>query len=176
LAWPSASGSWAGIKDGSGSSPNPDKDQPSTSPSLPVETAGERAHILVIEDNSADVLLIRRAIKGSHINAEIRVLTDGAQAIQAFEDYDANPSLPCPSLVILDINLPKKLGGEVLRHLRKAKSCSQALVIVVSTSDAQNDRDAMEGLGANAYFRKPSEFAEFMKLGDIVKSVLKRDA
>lgn len=78
--------------------------------------------------------------------------------------------------MILDINLPKKLGGEVLRHLRKAKSCSQALVIVVSTSDAQNDRDAMEGLGANAYFRKPSEFAEFMKLGDIVKSVLKRDA
>jgi DNA-binding response OmpR family regulator len=164
---------WTGTKDESGSSLSRGKDRSSTSPSPADETIGERVHILVIEDNSADVLLIRRAIKGSHINADIRVLNDGAQAMRAFDAYDTDPLLPFPALVILDINLPKKLGGEVLSHLRKAKWGSQVPVIAVSTSDSQKDRDAMEKFGANAYFHKPSEVSGFMKLGAIVKFVLK---
>jgi DNA-binding NarL/FixJ family response regulator len=59
--------------------------------------------------------------------------------------------------------------------MRSRPRCAQAHVIVVSTSDSKSDREVMKELGADGYFRKPSEFDEFMKLGELVKSVLARD-
>ena len=79
---------------------------------------------------------------------------------------------PCPELIILDINLPKRQGGEVLQHLRGSRRCASALVIAISTSGSVEDRDRMTKLGANGYFHKPSEYAEFMKLGNLINQVL----
>ena len=104
------------------------------------------------------------------------MVRDGQQATQFFDRADADPAQPCPDIVILDINLPKKQGGEVLRHMRGRARCSRAYVIVVSTSDSERDKEIMKELGADVYFRKPSEFDEFMKLGEIVKDVLTREA
>lgn len=84
--------------------------------------------------------------------------------------------MPCPALVILDINLPKKQGGDVLKYMRKSHRCAEAIVLVVSTSDSASDREQMTSLGANGYFRKPSQFDEFMKIGDVVKGLLGRPA
>ena len=84
----------------------------------------------------------------------------------------ATASFPCPDLVLLDINLPKKPGGEVLRHMRDCRRCEKTPVIVVSTSDSVQDREDMSRLGANGYFRKPSQYAQFMKLGELIKEVL----
>jgi DNA-binding NarL/FixJ family response regulator len=66
----------------------------------------------------------------------------------------------------------KKQGSEVLKHMRRSRRCANALVIAVSTSDSAPDREQMTKLGVNGYFHKPSEYAAFMKLGDIVKALL----
>jgi two-component system, chemotaxis family, response regulator Rcp1 len=120
------------------------------------------------------VLLIRRAITSVFPNAEIQVVTDGQQAIEAFETLDGDASLPCPTLMILDINLPKKPGSDVLKYMRSSGRCCQARVLVVSTSNAEKDRETMQELGADGYFRKPSDVAAFMKLGEIVKALIER--
>lgn len=92
--------------------------------------------------------------------------------MQFFDQADSDPGAPCPTLVLLDINLPKKQGGEVLKHLRHSRRCADALVVIVSTSDSERDRQGMKKLGADEYFRKPSEYDEFMKLGDLIKALL----
>lgn len=135
-------------------------------------TAQDFPLILVVEDNAADVFLIREAIAASGIRAGIHSVRDGEQATKFFDDADRDGSAPCPNLVILDINLPKKHGIEVLRHLRESPRCGNAAVIVVSTSDSAQDREESMKRGANGYFRKPSEFDEFLKLGDLIRALL----
>jgi DNA-binding response OmpR family regulator len=157
---------------GSGSSPSSEKDRLSASPSQSEQQAGELRHILIVEDNVADVLLIRHAIKAANIHAHLHVINDGEQAIRFFDQLDGDHAAPCPALVILDINLPKKQGGEVLQHMRKSRRSADSLVIAVSTSDSARDREDMTKLGANSYFRKPSEYVNFMKLGNVIKELL----
>jgi DNA-binding response OmpR family regulator len=118
------------------------------------------------------VYLIREAILATRIRAELHVVDDGDKAVQFFDRIDRTEGAPCPALVILDINLPKRPGGEVLRHMRKSRKCCNAPVLVVSTSDSVQDREEMAGLGANAYFHKPSDYDGFMKLADIIRPLL----
>jgi DNA-binding response OmpR family regulator len=100
------------------------------------------------------------------------VVQDGEKALRFFEQLDRDDTTPCPVLVIIDINLPKKHGGEVLQEMRRSRRCANALVLVVTSSDSASDRDAMAKLGVNGYFRKPSEYDEFMKLGEVVLDLL----
>src|SRR5262249_8915338 len=134
-------------------------------------TAKAARLILVVEDNAADIFLIREAITASGINAGVHCLRDGEQAIRFLDDADRDVSAPCPNLVILDINLPKRHGTEVLRHLRQSSRCGNTPVIVVSTSDSARDREESMKRGATGYFRKPSEFDEFLKLGDVIREL-----
>ena len=130
------------------------------------------SNILIAEDSKSDVFLIREALRKSGIGANLHVATDGEQTIQFFDQADADPSAPCPDLVLLDINMPRYKGGHILRHLRSSPRCAQALVLIVTSSDSEMDRAEMESLGANGYFRKPSVFSEFMKLGEVVLALL----
>jgi DNA-binding response OmpR family regulator len=75
-------------------------------------------------------------------------------------------------LVLLDMNLPKRSGNEVLSHLRQSRRCREARVIIVSSSDAPRDRASVADLAVAGYFKKPSDYAGFMRLGPLVKSVL----
>lgn len=111
-------------------------------------------------------------MKAANIQADFHVVRDGEQAVEFFDEAERDIAVPCPALVILDINLPKKHGDEVLEHMRNSPRCRGAVVIAVSTSDSPRDRQDMARLGADAYFRKPSEYAEFMKLGDLVRQFL----
>ena len=129
-------------------------------------------HILIVEDNAADVYLILRAIRTANVDEQLYCVKDGEQAIQFFDNADADNAAPYPVIVILDINLPRKNGRDVLRYMRKSRRCCDAFVIVTSSSNSPSDRDDMAKLGANFYFAKPSEYAEFMKLGKMVSEVL----
>ena len=126
------------------------------------------SHILVVDDNPADVFLIRETIQATGLSIPVHVAKDGEAATRFFDDADHDDSAPCPSLVILDINLPKKHGIEVLQHLRGSHRCRDASVIVVSTSNAAKDREAVMLSGADAYFSKPSNYDDFLKLGDLI--------
>lgn len=117
------------------------------------------------------MFLIQRALEATKLQLAFHVAKDGEQATLFFDQADSNEQ-PSPDVVILDINLPKKQGGDVLVHLRKSARCSKTHVIVVTTLDLSRDRERMLQLGADGYFRKPSEFDEFMKLGALVKAVL----
>jgi chemotaxis family two-component system response regulator Rcp1 len=126
----------------------------------------------VIEDNPADVYMVKEALKGAGLEANIDVVTDGEQATRFFEEVDLDSSKPCPDAIILDINLPKKRGGEVLQHLRRSLRCHAVPVLIVSTSGSEKDRADVMNRGANGYFRKPSEFDDYMKLGPILRGLL----
>ena len=171
--WQFAGASSTDTMGGSGSNPNPAKARRSDSLSRSeTETPGARRHILIVEDNESDVFLIRRALEATRLPLALSVAVDGEQAFRFFERVEADPDSPAPEVVILDINLPKKSGREVLKRLRASFRLAKVQVIVVSTSDLSSDRQDMNTLGADMYFHKPSEFAEFMKLGGLVKAVL----
>lgn len=173
LDWRFVNASLTGIMGASGSNQNPEKDPYSGLHSPAEENSREPgSYVLIVEDNESDVFLIEEAISAAKLSIPLQVVKDGDQAVRFFDRIDADPSLPCPALVILDINLPKKQGGEVLKHMRRSRRCGSAIVVTVSTSDSAADREQMKMLGAHEYFRKPSTFDEFMKLGDVIKTLL----
>ncbi|HLK66239.1 MAG TPA: response regulator [Bryobacteraceae bacterium] len=126
----------------------------------------------MVEDNKADVFLIRQAIQFAHVDADVFVVHDGQVATQFVDAADRDENAPCPNLILLDMNLPKKSGDDVLKHLRNSRRCAHAQVLIVSSSESKRDREAVAGFSVAGYFRKPSEHAEFMKLGGIVKRLL----
>lgn len=132
----------------------------------------DRPFILIVEDNDGDVFLIRRALAAAGVEADIKTLNDGQDAIAFCEKADTDDRAPAPDVVLLDVNLPRATGREVLSRLKGSQRCAQARVIVVTTSMAPADRDYFFRGGADEYFTKPSELDEFLKLGPLVKQFL----
>ena len=128
--------------------------------------------IVLVEDADPDVFLVREALELGGLRFSLRVFEDGEKAVEFVERVDRDESLPCPHLVLLDLNLPKKPGAEVLEHVRRSQRCADVPVIVLTSSDSPKDREQTARLGATKYFRKPSRLAEFMRLSDIVRDVL----
>src|SRR5215468_2347511 len=110
--------------------------------------------ILLIEDNQADVFIIRKAVASAQINADLHVVYDGSAATEFFDTVDADATAACPDLVLLDMNIPKKNGNDVLRHVRVSKRCHDANVLIVSSSDAPREQSAVVSLGIVGYFKK----------------------
>jgi CheY-like chemotaxis protein len=131
--------------------------------------------VLIVEDSRADITLILMALEKAGVPAVTDVVDDGEKAVRLFENADLDPAAPCPDLVILDLNLPRFKGSEVLRRLRASARCATVPVLVVTSSDSSDDREQMKKLGANGYFRKPSELSEYMKLGQVARGLLKLD-
>lgn len=125
-----------------------------------------------MEDSKADLFLIRQAISAAQVDAAVSIVRDGHQAVEFIDKADASQDADCPDLVLLDLNLPKKNGIEVLRHMRESRVCRNAAVLVVTSSDSTSDREAVKALGFNGYFRKPSVYAEFMKLAPMIRELL----
>jgi len=138
----------------------------------PSEGTSPKPLILIVEDNQADVFLIREAIARADVGAAVHVIFDGQQAMHFFDDADAGHQIPVPALVLLDLNLPRNNGEEVLSRLRRSPKCGATNVLILTSSDSVQDRKAVNALGARGYFRKPSDYAEFMKLGSIVRDLL----
>ena len=132
----------------------------------------ELPSILIIEDSDMDVFLIREALETAEVDANVHVVNDGDAGIKFFDALDADENAACPVIVLLDLNLPKRSGNEVLKHLRKSTRCSAARVIIVSSSDAPRDRASAADSAVAGYFKKPSDYSEFMKLVALVKELL----
>ena len=128
--------------------------------------------ILLCEDNEADIFLVRYALSTHQIEHELHLVTDGDQAIEFVNRMGKPDGPPCPDIFLLDMNLPKADGIEVLRECRKQSQSRQTPVIVMSSSVILRDKAIMEELRVSYYFRKPSELEAFLKLGSIVLEIL----
>jgi CheY-like chemotaxis protein len=129
-------------------------------------------HVLVAEDNEGDVFLVREALRFHNLEFQLHVAPDGLAAMRYIDDLGHTPEAPCPDVFLLDLNLPKVDGHDVLNTLRAHPRCSRVPVIIVTSSDAPKDRERAELLGATHYFRKPSDLTEFMALGAIIREAV----
>ncbi len=127
--------------------------------------------ILLVEDNPADIGLVREALQEHGVECELIVITNGESAIDFIENVDQSQA-PCPGLIILDLNLPRRTGMDVLKRVRASVRCGHVSIVVLTSSDNQKDKDQSAGLGASLYIRKPARLAEFMDLGRVFGSLL----
>ena len=124
--------------------------------------------ILLVEDSPADVALTEEALMDSKLKNNLHVVTDGEAAISFLKRTGTYASVPRPDLILLDLNLPKKNGREVLAEIKADPSLKLIPVVIMTVS--QDERDIIESykLNANCYIRKPVKFEEFIQ---IVKSI-----
>ncbi|HEY2843786.1 MAG TPA: response regulator [Bryobacteraceae bacterium] len=128
--------------------------------------------IVLAEDNPADVGLVREALREHHVACDLRVIADGEEVLAFLARLDRDNRLPCPDLLLLDLSLPRYDGREILKYLRASERCGQTPVVVLSSSDWIEDREAAAKNAAVHYFKKPSSLAQFLKLGVIIKDVM----
>ena len=119
--------------------------------------------ILLAEDNPADVYLIEEALREHKVDFKITVADDGEMAMSLLADGNLRPDI-----VLLDLNMPKRSGGEVLDQLRR-NSGSNVPVIILTSSDSPSDREEALRLGATCYIRKPTGLDEFLEIGATIK-------
>ncbi len=138
--------------------------------------ADRSIRIFVVDDNTSDIFLVRRALEQQGFSPDVTVAHDGEEALiwlnRTQKDMFVNP----PQLILLDLNLPKVDGSAILSYIRRTPAFDGTIVIVCSTSDSPQDRDLVRSLGANAYFQKPADLRSFMLLGQVVEDALSRSA
>jgi CheY-like chemotaxis protein len=127
--------------------------------------------VLMVEDNLADALLMREAIQMEGLDLNIQPALDGEIAIAAIERAEKDPDAAPLDAVLLDLNLPRVDGFEVLRRIRSSQRFHKLPVIVITSSDSPADRREGANLGA-AYFRKRPDYDEFLKVGGVIRRFL----
>ena len=127
-----------------------------------------KPRILIIEDNPGDVLLFQVALNDAGVDCELSEISDGRAAL----DFVRKGPPALPDLVILDLNLPKASGKEVLAEIRATPAFRPVPVVVWTSSNARVDRDQMEELGVTRYLVKPPELKQLGPLGATIKEIL----
>lgn len=122
----------------------------------------EDHRILLVEDNDDDVALTRRALDQSNIANELSVARDGVEAMEHLFGAEGKEPGPLPQLVLLDLQLPRLDGLEVLEQIRKRERTRLLPVVVLTSSDEGRDRIQSYELGVNSYIRKPVDFNQFV--------------
>ena len=125
----------------------------------------------MVEDNPADAALVREALEEHGVDCEVVVINNGERAIEYISELEEQQK-PRPSLVILDLNLPRRPGIEVLRRMRASTYSSGIPVAILTSSESQRDKDETASMGAARYLRKPFRLAEFIQLGSVFKEML----
>ncbi len=119
-------------------------------------------NILLVEDNPGDVRLTREAFKEGKIKNELNVVMDGEEAIYYLKKIDKYQNATTPDIILLDLNLPKKDGREVLTEIKNDPELKCIPVIILTTSSAQNDILNTYLRHANCYIMKPVDFTQFI--------------
>lgn len=128
--------------------------------------------IFLAEDNPADVFLVQEALNRWSIKFDLIMVPDGERALQYLDALDKDPSQPFPALAILDLNLPRASGEQVLRRIRQSPRFGSMPVIVLTSSEAPRDRASASALGASIYFPKSNDLDEFLVLGGVIQKLL----
>jgi CheY-like chemotaxis protein len=135
--------------------------------------SSEAKNVLLAEDNPGDVFLIREALRVHGVFVNLHVTFDGEEAIRFLDATEESDDAPCPVLALIDLNLPKRDGLEVLKHLRQRTKCARIPVALLSSSRQPPEAELNQPpLFANRFFKKPNTFDQYMTLGAIVTDLL----
>ena len=124
--------------------------------------------VLLVEDDPGDVLMTREAFEHHKIRDHLHVVNDGEQALQFLRRTGEYASAPRPGLILLDLNLPRRDGLEVLAELKEDPALRVIPVVILTTSQADEDILRSYALHANAYVSKPVDFERFM---DVIRQI-----
>ena len=123
--------------------------------------AARPVQILIVEDNPADARLVREVMRDSKILNEIRWVTDGVEAMSFLRHEGKYGDVPRPNLIFLDLNMPRKDGREVLREVKADPDFRRIPIVVMTSSQAEEDIARAYDQHANCYIRKPLDFDQF---------------
>lgn len=129
---------------------------------------GRPIEILLVEDNEGDVRLTREALKENKVSNNLSVVGDGVEAMQFLRRQGKYAGVPRPDLILLDLNLPKKDGRQVLAEIKSDEELKRVPVVILTTSKAEEDVIRTYDLHANCYVTKPVGFEEF---ASVVRSI-----
>jgi two-component system response regulator len=124
----------------------------------------KQVEILLVEDNPADVRLVREALKESKILNSLSVVEDGVEAMDFLRKKGKYASSPRPHLILLDLNLPRKNGREVLAEVKSDEKLKRIPVVIMTVSDDEKDILLTYNSHANCYIKKPLNFDQFNKM------------
>ena len=128
--------------------------------------------ILVIEDNAPDVFLLDRALKRQDVRFELVHLLSGAEALTFIRRQGTYADAVIPSLILLDLNLSKYTGEDILREIRGARHLAGVPVCVWSSSRSRRDEALLKDLGVSQFITKPAGLDQFMEIGKTIKDLL----
>ena len=124
--------------------------------------------ILLVEDSPTDALLAKEALEYSKVANHLHIVVDGVEALDFLRRQGKHANAPRPDLILLDLNLPRKDGREVLKDIKNDEQLSLIPVVVLTTSQAEEDVLRSYALHANAYVSKPVDFERFM---DVIRQI-----
>ena len=133
-----------------------------------LERTGSPIEILLVEDNPADIRLTVEALKDSKLLNGLNVVRDGMEAMTFLRREGSHAAAPRPDLILLDLNLPKKDGREVLAEIKADEEMKSIPVVILTTSAAEEDIIKSYSLHANCYIVKPIDLDQFIK---VVKAI-----
>lgn len=120
--------------------------------------------ILLVEDNPTDVLITREALTRQQVQNPLRVVSDGAEALRYLRGEAEHEGARLPGLIILDLNLPRRNGREVLKEIKSDARLRYIPVVILTTSTADDDIVHAYGLNANCYVVKPVDFLQYSEI------------
>lgn len=124
----------------------------------------EQVNILIVEDNPGDARLIKEVLNGNKIYNKLHMVKDGVEAMNFLRKQEEYAAAPRPDLILLDLNLPKKDGREVLAEIKDDENLKRIPVVIMTTSQAEEDVIKSYSLHANCYITKPLDFNQFIKV------------
>lgn len=127
-----------------------------------------QVNVLLVEDNPGDVRLTQEAFKEAKMSIKLDVTMDGAEAIKFLRKESEYAQAQTPDLILLDLNLPKKDGREVLKEIKTDETLKRIPVVVLTTSNAEQDIMKSYNLHVNCYINKPVDFEKFF---DIIQKI-----
>ena len=129
---------------------------------------GRPAEVLLVEDSPGDVRLTREALKEGKVRNNLSVVSDGVEAMEFLRREGKYAQAPRPDIVLLDLNMPRKDGREVLAEMKSDESLKRIPVVILTTSEAEQDILKTYDLHANCYLTKPVDLEQFIT---VVKSI-----
>ena len=127
-------------------------------------TQTKSVEILLVDDNIGDVVLTKEALKGADFTNRVSIARDGFEALDFLRQAGKFANAPTPDLILLDINMPRKNGCEVLSEIRRDEALKLIPIVILTSSESEDDIRRAYELGANCYVTKPADLDEMVKI------------